>query len=156
MKGRKPDNDAVVPLTDGVRYEDHEAAALAKAGALKPAGLDEDVSRVWDRIAPKVCHPTVDRLKPHMLETFVLMCKVLARYERLASYLAEFNVGETYVTETRNGVQWKSRPEVGQMNEAFRQFLTLARDFGLTPAAERGLKANPNQGMLPFEAEDFA
>lgn len=157
MKGRRPENENVVPLTgagndpESMRLRGHEIAEEMKPGHLTPDGAN-----VYDRIAPHVCNPTVGRLAHHNMEAFVLMCEQLARHERLRKYINTPGVGETYVTETRNGEQIKNRPEVGQMNETFRNFLTIARDFGLTPAAERGLKANPGQGNLPFEDDDFA
>jgi len=154
MKGRKPGSDNVVPMTGDVRLESFEAAARSKAGQLKPAHLNGGAGEVWDRLAPILCLPTVDRLQPQMVESCSLMCQALARYEGLRGKLADPEFGETYESHTRNGVQFKSRPEVAQMNEAFRQFLTLARDFGLTPAAERGLK-NAGQGRLPFDEGDF-
>lgn len=154
MRGRKPQNSNVVPLTEDVRRLDFEASAKAKAKSLKPRALDRDVARVWDRLAPCVCHPTVNRLAPHMVESFILLCRAIARHERLRAAIEE--LGETYETQTRNGAQVKSRPEVGQMNESFRQALTLLRDFGLTPAAERGIKASFDQGDFDFGDGDFA
>lgn len=60
-------------------------------------------------------------------------------------------LGETYESETRNGKQIKSRPEVAQLNETFRQIRALANDFGMTPAAERGLSGS---GQLGFSFPD--
>lgn len=154
MRGRKPSSSNVVPLTEDLRRLDFEASAKAKARSLKPRKLDPDVAKVWDRLAPRVCHPTVNRLAPHMVEAFVMLCRCIARHERLRTLMqAE---GETYETQTRNGAQMKSRPEVGQMNESFRQALTLLRDFGLTPAAERGIRATGDQGDFDFGDGDFA
>ncbi|MBA5779485.1 P27 family phage terminase small subunit [Stappia sp. F7233] len=153
MKGRKPGTDNVVPLTEEGQYGANlDERAEQKAKELKPRGLSKEVAKVWDRLAVPVCHPTVDRLRPHMVATFALMCEALARYEAIAAELVV--LGETYTTEGRNGVQYKSRPEVAQRNEAFRQFLTLARDFGLTPASERGISTAAGQGQL-FDP-DFA
>lgn len=151
MRGRKPNSDNVVPLTADSRVADFDAYAKTKAAELKPEKLPARVSKVWDRVAPRVCHPTVDRLKAHNVEGFKLLCDSIARYEQLVAWLSRHH--ETYVTETRNGTQHKSRPEVAQRNEAFRQALTLLRDFGLTPAAERGM-AN-GQAAFDFGENDF-
>lgn len=157
MKGRKPENENVVPLTgDGLDAERLQQRGEEIAAAMKPDHLTPKASKVYDRIAPKVCNPVIARLKPHNMESFVLMCEALARHEGLRHYINTPGVGETYVSHTRNGEQIKARPEVAQMNETFRQFLTIARDFGLTPAAERGLRAAPGQGDLPFGDDDFA
>lgn len=153
MRGRKPESTNVVPLKGGDDSARFDASAKAKARKLKPRGLDRVVAKVWDRLAPAVCHPTVDRLKPHLVEAFRMLCEAVAEYE---AYREALSSGETYAVETRNGLQLKNKPEVGQRNEAFRRALTLLRDFGLTPAAERGIAANQPQGAFDFDEDDFA
>lgn len=153
MRGRKPENTNVVPLKGADDSAKFDASAKAKARKLKPRGLSREVAKIWDRLAPPVCHPTVDRLKPHLVEAFKMLCEAVAEYE---AYRAALAAGETYIVETRNGEQQKNRPEVGQRNEAFRRALTLLRDFGLTPAAERGVKSAGDQGAFDFDEDDFA
>lgn len=153
MRGRKPENTNVVPLKGADDSAKFDASAKAKARKLKPRGLSREVAKIWDRLAPAVCHPTVDRLKPHLVEAFKMLCEAVAEYEAYRAQLAD---GETYTVETRNGKQQKNRPEVGQRNEAFRRTLTLLRDFGLTPAAERGIKSAGDQGAFDFDEDDFA
>ena len=158
MRGRKPNSSNVVPLTDrnaAVETQGEREARFARvahevAKSLRPRGLDEGTAKVWDRLAPRLAHPTVARLRPHFVESFVLMCQVRARYEALRAELAED--GEVYHSTTRNGTQWKSRPQVGQMNAAFAQFVTLARDFGLTPAADRAVSQGVGMADL-FDEE---
>lgn len=156
MKGRPSQNENVVPLTGASSPEALRERGLQIAADIKPDHLTKGGVKVYDRIAPHVCNPLVNRLNFYNMESFVLMCEALARHEKLRRYLNTPGVDETYVSETRNGKQIKSRPEVAQLNETFRQFLTLARDFGLTPAAERGLKAAPTQSEFNFDDEDFA
>ncbi|WP_243395074.1 hypothetical protein [Tritonibacter scottomollicae] len=48
----------------------------------------------------------MDRLKPSNVMMFKQLCKAVLRFERLE--LEE--TGETYESETRNGVQIKARP----------------------------------------------
>ena len=153
MRGRKPNEDNVVPMTGDVKVEDFDAYARDRAAALKPEKMTPRGGKVWDRLAPVVCHPTVGRLKPHTVQAFVLLCDAVARYEQLVAYLGRHR--ESYVTKTRNGTQHKMRPEVAQRNEAFRQALTMLRDFGLTPAAERGLAVGGQQGKFDFGEDDF-
>jgi phage terminase small subunit len=153
MRGRKPESTNVVPLKGGDDSAKFDAAARSKARKLKPRGLEKATSKIWDRLAPAVAHPTVDRLKPHLVEAFKMLCEAVAEYE---AYRAELASGETYEVESRNGMQIKNKPEVGQRNEAFRRALTLLRDFGLTPAAERGVKSSGEQGAFDFDEEDFA
>ncbi|KZK80073.1 Phage terminase, small subunit [Pseudovibrio sp. Ad46] len=157
MKGRTPNsNENVVPLTGTNNPDALRERGKQLAADMKPDHLTKGGSKVYERIAPHVCNPLVARLSYHNLESFVLMCEALARHETLRKYLNTPGVGETYISETRNGEQIKNRPEVAQLNETFRQFLTVARDFGLTPAAERGLRANPAQGQLDLDEDDFA
>lgn len=156
MKGRRPNEETVVPFTgDGGNDERMRERGRQIAAELKPDYLSPGAAAIYDRLAPILCNPTINRLREPMLEAFVLLCEARARHERLRRYLATPGVDETYISKTRNGEQIKCRPEVGQLNETFRQFLTLARDFGLTPAAERGLKsAGPSAEADLFE-DDF-
>lgn len=146
MKGRKPRRQNVVPLTgDGFAARNHDAAAREKARQLKPRALARPVAKIWDEIAPSIAHPTVNRLTPHYVPMFVELCEAFARLRALRAEIAALG-GETYETETRNGMQRKNHPEVGQLNEVLRQVMAMADRFGMTPAAARGLAVD--QGEL--------
>lgn len=150
MRGRKPTEQNVVPLAeDGVQLHNLEERARARLEELRPEGLTGQMRWTFDRLALPLCHPTVDRLKPSNVYMFRQLCSAVVRHDRIALELEE--LGETYESETRNGVQIKSRPEVAQLNETFRQIRTLANDFGMTPAAERGLSG---AGQLGFNFTD--
>lgn len=147
MKGRKPSGENVVPLkSDEGPSANFEARALARAHELKPEGLPFSVSAIWDRVAPPLCDPRKNRLNESNVYMFEHLCWTIDRHERLRVDVGDN--GETYETETRNGKQQKSRPEVGQLNETWRQIRALASDFGMTPAAERGLQGG---GQLGFD-----
>ncbi|MCM2292285.1 P27 family phage terminase small subunit [Allorhizobium sp. BGMRC 0089] len=150
MKGRKPSSENVVPLKPeeggGVNFE---ARGVARARELRPAELPFDVRAIYDRLAPPLCDPRKNRLNETNIYMFEQLCWTISRYEKLRLDVREN--GETYESETRNGVQFKNRPEVGQLNETWRQVRALASDFGLTPAAERGLQAS---GQMGFNFED--
>ncbi len=146
MKGRRPNSENVVPLKDEGQGTNFEARARARAEELKPEGLSFTVQAIWDRLAPPLCDPRKGRLNEGNVFMFVLLCKTIDRHERL--YIDVMDNGETYESQTRNGHQLKSRPEVGQLNETWRQIRALASDFGMTPAAERGLNA---AGQLGFD-----
>ena len=151
MRGRRPNSDNVVPMTANTDAARFEEMARAKADELKPARLRKEVAAIWDRLAPRAAHPLINRLREEMVEGFVLLCEALADYERYGRRLR--SLGETYTVETRNGKQHKNRPEVAQRNEAFRRALTMLRDFGLTPAAERAVQNTAAQGNL-FDEDD--
>ncbi len=150
MKGRRPTTENVVPLKpEEGQGQNFEARAKARAEELKPEGLTFTVAAIWDRLAPPLCDPRKARLNEGNVFMFALLCKTIDRHERL--YVDVGDKGETYESQTRNGTQLKSRPEVGQLNETWRQIRALASDFGMTPAAERGLAA---AGQLGFNFGD--
>jgi phage terminase small subunit len=151
MKGRKPNSDSVVPFTGESRVANFDAVAAAKARELKPEGLTFSESAIWDRLAPALCHPTRNRLNDGNVYMFQLLVQTIDRHERLR--VAVSDEGEIYESETRNGKQLKSRPEVGQLNETWRQIRGLAGEFGMTPASERAMK-NAAQLGFDFEGDD--
>lgn len=145
-KGRRPAESHVIPMRDdGDAGHNLQARAIARAAQLRPEGLLDEERWVYDRLAPPLCHPTKDRLNEINIFMFVQLVRSIVRYEHYSVLLKE--LGETYSAETRNGMQIKSRPEVAQLNETWRQIRALASDFGMTPAAERALGA---QGQLGF------
>lgn len=151
MKGRKPQSENVVPLTDGEnKGANFEARGRQRAEELKPEGLSFVVAAIWDRLAPPLCDPRKNRLNETNAYMFQQLCYTIERHERLRLILDD---GETYETETRNGKQLKSLPEVSQFNETWRQIRALASDFGMTPSAERGLQGSGQMGF-DFDGND--
>ena len=144
VRGRKPDLENVVQFKseDGVPA-DVRCAQLA--ADLKPFELTEYEEQIWDRLAPQLA--LNGRLKAHFVDTIAEYCRALIRMRALRSTLHD--EGETYTVNGRNGTQYKSRPEVAQLNETWRQWRNLAGALGLTPTDERGL--NDGQGDLPFD-----
>ena len=145
-RGRRPAESHVIPMRDdGDAGHNLQARAIARAGQLPPGGLLGEERWAYARLAPPPCHPTKDRLNEINIFMFLQLVRSIVRYEHYSVLLKE--LGETYSAETRNGMQIKSRPEVAQLNETWRQIRALASDFGMTPAAERALGA---QGQLGF------
>ncbi|MDE4098959.1 P27 family phage terminase small subunit [Phaeobacter gallaeciensis] len=146
MRGRKPTEEKVVPLAeDGAQLHNLEERARVRLDEIRPEGLTGQLRWTFDRLALPLCHPTVDRLKPSNVFMFRQLCAAVVRHDRLTLELEE--LGETYESQTRNGKQIKARPEVAQLNETFRQIRALANDFGMTPAAERGLSSGGQMGF---------
>jgi len=151
-KGRRPNESAVVPFREeGESGHNLQERAFAKAARLRPEGLVDKVRWVYDRLAPPLCHPTKDRLNEVNVFMFVQLCRSVVRYEDYTVLIEE--LGETYVSKGRAGDQIKSRPEVAQLNETWRQVRALASDFGMTPAAERALGASSQLGFRFGEGE---
>ena len=149
-RGRKPDLENVVPMkaTDGLT---HEERAERDAAALKPCDLTEYEAQIWDRIAPQLAQQ--GRLKPYYVDTVAEYCRALIRMRALRSTLQE--EGETYSVSGRNGTQYKSRPEVAQLNETWRQWRNLTAALGLSPTDERGL-AEGQGDLFPDADNPFA
>jgi hypothetical protein len=155
MKGRKPENLNVVPLT-GVTPDAERFArqGLELANQLKPVSDDPDADMAWDRWAPEFANPLRGRLKAHTALAFEFMCYDIALAQRLRVEIGFAPESGFYTIETRNGMQQKARPQVAQLNQVLARLKTSFAEFGLTPASERAIRNGPAQGMLDLE-DDF-
>lgn len=147
MRGRKKVIGNVVPMVGvGGDVERHRLdMAKKKARSMRPRGLPVDVAREWDRVATALADPTVDRLQARFVDVIVEYCRATVRLRDLRARMPNLD-DEVYESETRNGNQLKSRPEVAQLNETWRQWRSLVALLGLSPADERNL--SPGQGEL--------
>lgn len=146
-RGPKPklDNVSQMPL-----HDEPQAIHYAKAKDLRPDDLlSESELKVWDRVAPHLA--MLSRLKPHFLDALCEYCRVVSRLADARKYLDDNEW--TYVTAGRNGKQFKSRPEVAQLNDDWRKWRSLVGEFGLAPAAERGMQSG--QGDLFDDFDQF-
>jgi P27 family predicted phage terminase small subunit len=111
---------------------------INEAVRLRPeTRLENDELIVWDRIAPLLAlHGYLNDL---FVDSLVEYCRVIITIDRLAKFLR--HEGDTYNTSTRNGLQIKSRPEIGQLNESRRMLRSYVGDFGLTPQARKQLES---------------
>lgn len=153
--GRKPDlnrelRNVVVrhPSAKGVEIKQPEVSPTAEhkaeAVALMPDWLDADEQSFWLGTAAQMV--MLGRLKPHFVHAYAEYVSVVIRLQRAKKLLAES--GWTYSSKTRNGLQYKSRPEVAQLNDDWRKWRSLVGEFGLAPAAERGIKTTPQGDMF--------
>jgi P27 family predicted phage terminase small subunit len=131
-------NVAALPL-----HDEPQAIDFDRAEALRPGDLKETERLVWDRVAPLLVR--LGRLRPHHADAFAEYCIVCVKLKEARKTLDAKEW--VYAAEGRNGTQYKSRPEVAQLNDDFRKWRSLASDFGLTPYSERVLKDN-GQGDL--------
>ena len=145
-RGVKPNLDSVIPGPWGAGDLEVNESHIAAAADLKPE-LTDEASFVWDQLAPELV--MLGRLKRHHVHAFAEYCKVFARKTRFET---EVDLeGWVYESSGRNGELLKIHPLAAQINETFRQWRSLAGEFGLTPASERGI--NTSQGEL---FDDFA
>ena len=153
MRGRKPDPKNVIPLRsdDEPSQADLRRAAIRKAVIrFQPRGIDDELRKEWKRVATILADPTVDRLKARYVDVILEYCRLCVRLRALYAAFATI-AEETYEVDTRNGMQKKTDPRVGQRNETWRQWNSLRMELGLGPASERNLL--PGQGDLFDESE---
>jgi P27 family predicted phage terminase small subunit len=145
-KGRKLSlvNDNVAPLP---LHDDPASVHYAKAKDLRPDWLSADELKIWDRVAPQLV--MLGRLKPHFVDALAEYCIVRRRLADARKFLDDETW--TYVTSGRNGVQHKSRPEVAQLNDDWRKWRSLVGEFGLAPAAERGMQSGQSDLFDDFD-----
>jgi phage terminase small subunit len=104
-------------------------------------------------VATLLAEPSVDRLKPRFVDAILEYCRATVRLRRLREAMPEI-VNELYRVEAgRNGMQIKSHPFVGQVNETWRQWRSLVAMLGLSPTDERNLL--PGQGDLFDQSEAY-
>ena len=135
MRGRKPEPETKVvafKTDDGVAPD---VRAANESARLMPPSLSSEEQDIWQRVAPELA--LIGRLKGHFVDVVAEYCRAIARLSKLRKELT--GLGEVYSVVGRNGEQFKSRPEVAQMNETWRQWRQLAAALGLSPADERGL-----------------
>jgi phage terminase small subunit len=148
MRGRKPElvsdgKFAALPL-----HDEPQSVHFARSQALRPDDqLTESELTIWDRNAPHLA--MLGRLKPHFVDAFCEYCRVVRRLADARNTLDKDDW--TYVTTGRNGCQHKARPEVAQLNDDWRKWRSLVGEFGLAPAAERGMQSCQNDLFDSFD-----
>lgn len=81
----------------------------------------------------------------------ITLCASRIEEVEITTALVEDN-GRTYTTETESGgLMHRSRPEVGQRNEAMRHAQSLLSELGLTPAARSKVSASKKPEGNPFK-----
>jgi P27 family predicted phage terminase small subunit len=106
-----------------------------------PASIANDAQAIdfWNRHAPQLA--AAGRLRAEQSETFAILCQLHADGVLLAKQVA----AEGWITATDKGQA--ASPVAKLLRDARRDFITLARDFGLTAASEARLPADPNDGQ---------
>jgi phage terminase small subunit len=152
-RGKKPNLDTNVvgfPGESRIDKDDPRPQDYDKAVKLRPDDLlTEQELKIYDRIAPQLA--MLGRLKAHFIDALCEYCRVVRRLADARKLLDEQDW--IYVTSGRNGEQYKSRPEVAQLNDDWRKWRSLVGEFGLAPAAERGMMSG--QGDLFDDFDSF-
>ena len=103
-----------------------------------PASIAHDAKAMsfWDRHAPQLA--AVGRLRPEQADTFAILCQLHADCVTLADQVA----AEGWITATDK--DQAPSPVARLLRDARRDFVNLARDFGLTAVSEARLPQDPN------------
>lgn len=108
-----------------------------------PAWLPADAAKVWDEIVPhlraarvltKVDVPAVEK-----------MCVAIAKYR-----LATLKLGDDLVIEGKNAAyvnQWMVAQSM-----AFKQFVAISQNFGMTPAARTRIAIQPQEDLFSVKS----
>jgi len=133
-------------------------AGIAGCGRMRKAELVEALRAVrvtpheelWHRYEAKLGAMQV--LTPADEEALALLVDVHVEVLELREVVRA--QGRTYMTEGRGGLMKRENPSYRQLREVRREWVTLAREFGLTPASRSRLKvdsfepADPLDGLL--------
>lgn len=99
----------------------------------KPDGLSPDASWLWDRVVEQMT--TVGVLKPLDGPALEVACETFARWREAVRKRQEFGP----LGKNSQGVV--AAPWVGIEERASKEFRAWCAEFGITPAAERHLRA---------------
>jgi phage terminase small subunit len=123
-------------------------AAEPTTGIAPPASVKSRpiAARFWSAHAPALAAD--GRLREDQAETFGILCHLFADAEQLAEQLA----AEGWITATDKGQA--ASPVAKLLRDSRRDFVTLARDFGLTAASAARLPQDPTSGETEADEED--
>jgi len=150
MGSRGPIPDPKSGRSKAGRNTRHKAAhAAAPAGdivapayvAAVPAALD-----FWNRIAPRLIAD--GRLVPEQVDALGQLARIHADVLQLQDQVA----AEGWITATEKGQA--ASPVAKLLRDSRRDFVTLARDFGLTAAAAARIPQEPTDGQEEGDEED--
>lgn len=110
------------------------------AAPAPPSSIAHDPQALvfWNAHAEQLA--AAGRLRPEQAETFAILCQYHADCVLLAKQVA----AEGWITATDKGQA--ASPVARLLRDSRRDFVALARDFGLTAAAEARLPQDPNDG----------
>lgn len=129
-------------------YRKSQPAPPPAGGIAAPASVQSRpiAARFWSTHAPALAAD--GRLRPDQAETFGILCHLFADAEQLAEQLA----AEGWITASEKGQA--ASPVAKLLRDSRRDFVTLARDFGLTAASAARLPQDPAGGEKEADAED--
>jgi P27 family predicted phage terminase small subunit len=107
---------------------------------VKPDWLTPDASELWDRLVPHFA--AMGTVKSCDTELLAAYCEAWARFRRLQGMV---NMTAPLI-KGRDGLMVKNPVWSQMIKDCTTDLRVLAREFGLTPSARAGLKAEPPRG----------
>lgn len=156
MPGRKkkPDHLKVLSGTDQPCRMNPDQPAAREGVGMAPEWLSERSAEIFDKLSA-VLHG-MGIASPDDSEMLALAASRLEEIEICTAVIEDS--GRTYEKRGEDGSlqMIRSRPEVGQRNEAMRHAQSLLAEFGLSPAARSKVSAGKKENENPFAALDKA
>lgn len=143
------------PRPDSSESKRRRNTLYRKAPAARPESpipMPADVRAVpaaaefWSRIAPGLVAD--GRLAADQADAFAILCRLRADVLQLQEQV----LAEGWITATDKGQA--ASPVARLLRDSRRDFVTLARDFGLTAAAAARIPQDPPDGEEKTDAED--
>jgi P27 family predicted phage terminase small subunit len=143
-----------VPKPTSERSKAGRNTMYRKTTAATPAGIKPPASVAkipaalgfWERTAPILIAD--GRLTPDRVDAFSILCHLHSEVEQLAGTVAT----EGWITATDKGQA--ASPVAKLLRDSRRDFVTLARDFGLTAAAAARIPQELPSGEEEGDEED--
>lgn len=99
----------------------------------KPADMSEDASWLWDRVVEQMT--TVGLLKPLDAAALEVACETFARWREAVRFR------QAHALLSKNSQGTVAAPWIGIEERASKDFRAWCAEFGITPAAEKNLRA---------------
>lgn len=149
---RKPDHLKVLSGTDQPCRMNPDQPSPASGVAVAPPWLSERAAEIFSRLSSSLLGMGVS--SPDDVDNLAMLASRLEEVE-ICTVVIE-DAGRTYEKRDADGnlQMIRSRPEVGQRNEAMRHAQSLLSEFGLSPAARAKVTAGKAEEENPFAALD--
>lgn len=145
---KKPDHLKVLSGTDQPCRMNPDQPVAVRGIATPPAWLSERAAEIFARLCAILDGMGI--ASPDDQDNLAMLASRLEEVEVCTAVIED--CGRTYERRGEDGeVQMiRSRPEVGQRNEAMRHAQSLLSEFGLSPAARAKVSAGKKPDENPF------
>lgn len=147
---KKPDHLKVLSGTAQPCRMNPEQPEAALGVAVAPAWLSERAAEIFARLSAILEGMGIS--SPDDADNLAMLASRLEEIEICTAVIED--CGRTYEKRDEEGnlAMIRSRPEVGQRNEAMRHAQSLLSEFGLSPAARAKVSAGKPKEENPFGA----